>query len=132
MKKYFLIMIFTLLSFSCKNNKSELDKINELSGIYIPYNSLVLIYNDNLEIDLSFKIKIKKNELEVFLKTNQFKKIDTLMKNPNADWLFVNSVRKSFIPVEKIYGKNLQIFKNKKSIMIINYETSELWGLVSK
>ncbi len=126
-------MIFII--FGCTNDKYKFDKIKKKSNITFPNKSTIIIFNDDLEHNLTFKVYMDKSQLYNFLKKNQFKKIDTLQINPltrsNTIKLFIKDVENSFISKEKIYGKNLQILQNKKGVLIVNCDTYELWGLVS-
>lgn len=129
---FLLLIICTTLS--CENKKDKLDEINYFSNVKIPYSSSILLYYDDLESDLTFKVKIDRIELDDFLEVNDFKAVDTLKTNSFAktstDKYLLNKIKKSFIPEEKIYGENLQILITKKATMVVNYDTYELWGLI--
>lgn len=127
-------LLIILINFSCTNENDKFDTIKKLSDVSIPDKSSIIIYNDNLEIELAFKIKINKKEVSNFLKLNNFKPFVILEKNPltmgNTNKLLIYNIENSFIPREKINGKNLKIFMNEKSTMVINCNTSELWGVI--
>ena len=126
-----LFFVVLLLFLSCENKKEQLNEIYKFSDVKLPENSTILIYYDDLEGDLSFKVQIEKKELNAFLKANHFQKIDLLNIVENNYKLYINRIENSFIPVEKIYGKDLYIFTNNKCTIVINCETSELWGLIN-
>ena len=129
------ILLIIFMTFNCTIEKDKFNTIKELSDITIPDNSTIIIYNDNLELELAFKVLIKKKELHRFLKIYNFKNFYLLEKNPltmgNTNKLLIYNIENSFSPREKIMGENLKILKNKKGTLIINCDTHELWGLVS-
>lgn len=131
----YIYIVITLLSFSCTNKKADLDEINKISKINIPINSTILEYYDDYEVQLVFKILLKKKDVNYFLKKYNFRQADTLKTNEfhktSTDKYLINDIENSFSPKEKIFGKDLQILKNKNTVLIVNRETSELWGLIS-
>lgn len=132
--KKILCVVIILITYSCTNEKARLSEIQKLSKVSVPDNSTLLIYDDNFEFELAFKIAIEKEKVNDFLLLNHFRQVDTLKTNPLAktstDKAQIYNIAHSFIKREKIYGKDLLIFENKNTTLVVNRQTSELWGLI--
>ena len=124
------------MAVSCKSDDYKLDRIENFSKVIFPNHSKILIYNDNLDIEIAFKIHIEKKQLNVFLDNYNFKQIDTIKKNPllknTSDENLIYNIENGFVPREKIFGNNIRIFKSKRVTMVVNVDNSILWGLVNK
>lgn len=129
----FLVLVF--ITVGCENKNEIFNEIKYFSNINIPQSSSIIIYDDDLESNLAFKIYIEKEELYNFLKVNSFKPFDLSDKRSftktSSDRYLINEIKNSFSPIEKIDNKNLQILRiNKKGTFVVDSKTSELWGLI--
>ena len=133
LKEYIIYFSFLFL-LSCRNEKHELKIIENSSDIIIPDNSKIIIYNDtDYEFELVYKIKIDKNEVDNFTNINHFKPLDSTEKinfKITTDKYLIQEIENIFVPKEKIYSKNLRIIKNRKGTLILDYNSSILWGVV--
>lgn len=132
LKEYIIYFSF-LFILSCRNEKHELKIIESSSDIIIPDNSKIIIYNDtDYEFELVYKIKIDKNEVDNFININHFKPLDSTEKInfKITDKHLIQEIENIFVPKEKIYSKNLKIIKNRKGTLILDYNSSTLWGVV--
>ena len=120
-----------LITFSCTNRLNEIQK---LSKVNFPDDSTLLIYENNFENTIAFKIAVEKKKVDDFLLLNHFSQVDTLKTNPLAktstDKAQIYYISHNFIKREKIYGKDLLIFQNQNTRIVVNRQTSELWGLI--
>ena len=128
-------LLLILITFSCISEKGRLDEIRKISNVNIPDDSTILKYCDNLSTEVAFKISIEKEKVNDFLKINQFQPVDTLKTNlvskTLTDKYLIDDIENSLVPQEKIFRKDLLIFRNKNTTIIVNRETSELWGIMS-
>jgi hypothetical protein len=131
-----ICLFFLLASFCCNTRNDKLGEIIRLSKINIPVNSTVEEYYDNDEFQIAFKLNVRKSEIDNFLINKEIRQVDTTKKDKiksiSLDKIIINDIENSFYPQKNIFiNKNLYIYKNNNTFLIINKKTCEIWGLIN-
>jgi hypothetical protein len=129
-------IIFILLFFiSCNNKTDKIYEVEKLTKLNFPKESIFLKYEDNYELQLSYKLKTVKHSLDKFITSNNFKVYDSTkmdIKRWSMNDGLIRIVEEDFNPKEKIpKGKNLYMYHNGNIVIIADKISNIIWGVIS-
>ncbi len=133
--RFLLFFLFVIVS-NCTNNNSELMEIKRLSNIEFPDETEILLYEDDIENSLKFKLKLNDSIFQELMNKELFKTYnsdnlyESISKYSYHDHIILNFesfMNSSFSNDEK---EELVFYEYENCMIILNPKNKILNGLV--